>query len=80
MEIWKNKHFVRNFKTISDNWVGILRFKINSNLFQNFENFHKNSHRVEMAEKSKKMRMEAKKTEFEQRVSHFHESAHKYDL
>lgn len=47
---------------------------------QNFENFHKNSHRVEMAEKSKKKRMAEKKLEFEQRVKHFHESAHKYIL
>ena len=33
-----------------------------------------------MAEKSKRKRMAAKKVEFEQRVKHFHESAHKYVL
>ena len=47
---------------------------------QNFENFHKNSDRMEKAEKSKKKRMAAKKKEFEERVRHFQETAHKYIL
>lgn len=44
---------------------------------QNFENFHKNSQRMDKAEKSKKMRIIEKKKEFEARVSQFRESAPK---
>ena len=47
---------------------------------QNFENFHKNTDRLEKAEKSKKIRMAAKKKDFEERVKHFQQSSHKYIL
>lgn len=41
---------------------------------QNFENFHKNSQRMDKAEKSKKMRIIEKKKEFEARVTQFREN------
>ena len=45
---------------------------------QNFEDFHHNTGRMEKEEKSKKKRMAAKKKEFEERVRHNQETAHKY--
>ena len=44
---------------------------------QNFENFHKNTERVDKAEKSKNMRRVEKKKEFEARVAQFQDNAPK---
>ena len=44
---------------------------------QNFENFHKNTERMDKAEKSKNMRRVEKKKEFEARVAQFQENAPK---